>query len=502
MCDPWAELDTIIRHQGNYVEIEREKTEILHWRTRAERAEQEVLVWKEKTRKLAEAVREERDLHEASYNELFEERNTLEEKCSLLEEKMLKLIETVKTQRSKNMTGSQIAREAAIPNTNNSNAELLREMEQRLKQANQESENRKVELAESRERAALLEAKLRQIAEALKVERESNQKATIESQKVEIDLLKSKLVEFAKREQALQERLKERLNDSGANAQTAEARLREMEDKLQRIAQGVRKEREQKAKELNDLKQEKEKLDKLLDLHQTKLKAMETELYETRSSKIAQSSQEEAMLWKLKAEEAIERANRTEIDSTERIETYKNKVKQILMQQDAKMKQLGFSASATPTAAPTAAVGALQQRLHEATQQCHLLEQRNRELENELAARPYADLPLLTTAGLPPAIPADAPPPPPAAAPPPPPPPQVQAVGGASSSLADALKNKALKKTTPTAPKPSTAPAGPNLAQMAAELANQRRQRMLNNTANKGFRKSVRLDIILADINS
>jgi len=49
-------------------------------------------------------------------------------------------------------------------------------------------------------RAALLEAKLRQIAEALKVERESNQKATIESQKVEIDLLKSKLVEFAKRE--------------------------------------------------------------------------------------------------------------------------------------------------------------------------------------------------------------------------------------------------------------------------------------------------------------
>lgn len=175
MCDPWAELDTIIRHQGNYVEIEREKTEILHWRTRAERAEQEVLVWKEKTRKLAEAVREERDLHEASYNELFEERNTLEEKCSLLEEKMLKLIETVKTQRSKNMTGSQIAREAAIPNTNNSNAELLREMEQRLKQANQESENRKVELAESRERAALLEAKLRQIAEALKVERESNQ---------------------------------------------------------------------------------------------------------------------------------------------------------------------------------------------------------------------------------------------------------------------------------------------------------------------------------------
>lgn len=117
-----------------------------------------------------------------------------------------------------------------------------------------------------------------------------------------------------------------------------------MEDKLQRIAQGVRKEREQKAKELNDLKQEKEKLDKLLDLHQTKLKAMETELYETRSSKIAQSSQEEAMLWKLKAEEAIERANRTEIDSTERIETYKNKVKQILMQQDAKMKQLGFSA--------------------------------------------------------------------------------------------------------------------------------------------------------------
>lgn len=300
----------------------------------------------------------------------------------------------------------------------------------------------------------------------------------------------------------MQERLKERLNDSGANAQTAEARLREMEDKLQRIAQGVRKEREQKAKELNDLKQEKEKLDKLLDLHQTKLKAMETELYETRSSKIAQSSQEEAMLWKLKAEEAIERANRTEIDSTERIETYKNKVKQILMQQDAKMKQLGFSASATPTAAPTAAVGALQQRLHEATQQCHLLEQRNRELENELAARPYADLPLLTTAGLPPAIPADAPPPPPAAAPPPPPPPQVQAVGGASSSLADALKNKALKKTTPTAPKPSTAPAGPNLAQMAAELANQRRQRMLNNTANKGFRKSVRLDIILADINS
>jgi len=48
--------------------------------------------------------------HVQSYNELFEERNTLEEKCSLLEEKMLKLIETVKTQRSKNMTGSQVSK--------------------------------------------------------------------------------------------------------------------------------------------------------------------------------------------------------------------------------------------------------------------------------------------------------------------------------------------------------------------------------------------------------
>jgi uncharacterized membrane protein YqiK len=42
-----------------------QKTELVHWKTRAERAEREARAWQEKTRRMAEAVKEERDLHEA-----------------------------------------------------------------------------------------------------------------------------------------------------------------------------------------------------------------------------------------------------------------------------------------------------------------------------------------------------------------------------------------------------------------------------------------------------
>ena len=111
----------------------------MHWKTRAERAEREARAWQEKTRRLAEAVKEERDLHEVvrglylclyqcvhaallltltmsdgggdcqSYNDLLKDKNSLEEKCSLLESKMLKLIDMVKSGKF-SQSGSQVAR--------------------------------------------------------------------------------------------------------------------------------------------------------------------------------------------------------------------------------------------------------------------------------------------------------------------------------------------------------------------------------------------------------
>jgi hypothetical protein len=114
-----------------------QRTELVHWKTRAERAEREARAWQEKTRRLAEAVKEERDLHEVvrglclylcvhaarlltlavsdgggdcqSYNDLLKDKNSLEEKCSLLESKMLKLIDMVKSGKF-SQSGSQVAR--------------------------------------------------------------------------------------------------------------------------------------------------------------------------------------------------------------------------------------------------------------------------------------------------------------------------------------------------------------------------------------------------------
>ncbi|ELR14435.1 WH2 motif domain containing protein [Acanthamoeba castellanii str. Neff] len=502
MSDAWTELDSIIRHQGDYAEVERERTELVHWKTRAERAEREARAWQEKTRRLAEAVKEERDLHEVSYNDLLKDKNSLEEKCSLLESKMLKLIDMVKSGKF-SQSGSQIQ---MSPRANDS-ADLVVEMEKRLKEANQQAEKSNIELAQSKERVSLIEGKLRQLAEVLRAEREASQKSAAENQSIEIDLLKKKLGEAAQREQTLKAELSQAQQSSSqtspqaANAHESERKVKELEDKLQKIAVGVRKERELKAAEVSDLKTANEKLSKRLEIYQERLTAVEQELQAKAGSNGGDDGKKELRMWREKAEEAEERAKRAEMDAQDKISDYRIKVKHLLVQQEAKFKEQSSGGGQQHSGA------------EEAEQRCRALEQRNRELEAALAALQTNSSAAPITA--PPPMGMGAPPPPPPAgmgAPPPPPPtappPPSGARSGPPASLMDAIKQGASLKKAPAggAPKPKpavSAPAGPNLAQMAAELANQRRQRMLNSTqTDRGFRRSVRLDIILEDVNN
>lgn len=104
-----------------------------------------------------------------------------------------------------------------------------------------------------------------------------------------------------------------------------------------KIAIAVRKEREMKAKEIQDLVNDKNEVANLLKIHQEKLQAMEKELRERGASSV--SAHEDLDVWKKKSEDAETRAENAERNAEQKVNELKSKVKQLLMQQEAKYKQ-------------------------------------------------------------------------------------------------------------------------------------------------------------------
>jgi len=368
MCDPWAELDNIIRHHGDYTGVENEKNSILAWKMRAETAEREVQVWQGRMKDLVEAVKEERQLREESFNELTRVKNALEERCSLLEVKMLKLIET-----SKNEQASEWAHKSA---------ELTLEMENKLKEANGESERLRFELAQSQERVSSLENKIRQLVEIIKTERESSKKSG--EDKIELELLHSRLAEAAQREQALQAEVS-RLSEVNRGAQMAnstnqaELRVKELEDKLKKVGVAVMKDREKKSREILELMNANEDLTKRLQIHQEKLRDLEKEL--GRCGPTDSDSMEELQRLRKRVEGAESRAHDAEKLAEQRINDFKVKIKQLFAQQEAKYKQqLASTNSSSRPLVPLTA----EQRLQELEQRCQMLERQNQDFEAKL----------------------------------------------------------------------------------------------------------------------
>jgi hypothetical protein len=232
--------------------------------------------------------------------------------------------------------------------------------------------------------------------------------------------------------------------------QDAERKVKELEAKLLKIAIGVRKERELKATEVNELKATNDKLAKQMELYQERLTSLEKEMNASGGSKGVSAAQqdEQLRLWRQKADDAEERAKRAEMDAQDKISDYKIKVKHLLVQQEAKFKEQSGQHSSTAAA-------------EEAERRCRALEQRNRELEAALAAQSSAG----PSISAPPMSMGAPPPPPPAAAvaaPPPPPPPSGGGAtrSGQPASLMDAIKQGTSLKKAPAGGAPKPKPAG------------------------------------------
>jgi len=524
MGDPWDELDALISEHdtpptsSNKPSVATVQTfgvvtggggGVAEWQGRAIKAEKEVEMLKDRLLKLVEAVKEERAMQEAAYQELEREKKKSDERVNTLETKLLKLIEYVRADRAKKSD------EPVRIQTKDNSAELLAEAEKKIAEVTQQYQQTAQQLAQSKEQLKLMESKLLRAAEVLKSEREQTVKALqadAEHQK-QCSALQEALRVAKQREEELKadiQRLNQKVGVAESNTQVKEAllqaqqkqmqaenRAKTIEEKLVKLLTAFKAEKARLEAELVEAQQRNGSLTKSVELYEKKLAEVQASILNNmnnnNNNKSGNGKYDEEYVQSLekRVAEAEQQVKQMEEETEKKLAVYMEKIKQYVAQQEQRLNVLREQQLQQPRAAP-----ALANTLPE--------------LEE-----PSWELPPPPSAGMPPPPPPPAssgmPPPPP---PGPPPPPEVKASGsgGAAGGLLGALQATSLKKT----PKPTnekdkaqgkSKPAGGgidmgNLAAMALELAKQRQQRIATVSTSPSIRRSVRLDVMLDDFAS
>ncbi|KAL6067478.1 hypothetical protein QOT17_008878 [Balamuthia mandrillaris] len=544
---PWDDLDRFIaEHESS------EEPSLDQLRARCNKAEKEVEVLKERLAKFIEAIKEERALQEASYKELEEEKDQTEQRCNQLEAKLLKVIEAVRADRSRRLTASDLP---SPTSTNSLNNEALIEAQQGIEQAKKEAQEHKQAAAVAQERIKLLEANLRKLADALRAEREQNEK--LQANQPQFEKLQQQLKEAQTKETQLTEdmnKLKEQLAavSGGSEAvqkakqviqqlqtqyQEAQNKSNDLEAKLINLINVIKQERARYARDLEDSKTSNEELKRSVAIFEKKLQQL-TEAQQQRplaSSSSSSSPEDKEKIQQLEAQlrTANEKLSKMEAEKTQqqreteqKLEVYRDKLKELVSKSEAK----NAASSAAPTVELERKLFEATQRATEAENKAQHLELALKNLQEEVKAQKQkkmeededaslAAFAASASAAPPPPTPDFGPPPPPPSSAPPPPSlpsssPSKLPTGG-SGNRGDLLKQiqqgKRLRKAA-TSPRPvppiNIAPAakkGPggdgldfgNLAGMASQLAKERRARITAQQNKQGFRRSVRLDVLL-----
>ncbi|KAL6063902.1 hypothetical protein QOT17_011210 [Balamuthia mandrillaris] len=322
--------------------------------------------------------------------------------------------------------------------------------------------------------------------------------------------------------------------------QEAQNKSNDLEAKLVNLINVIKQERARYARDLEDSKTSNEELKRSVAIFEKKLQQLaEAQQQRPLASPASSSSPEDKeKIQQLEAQlrTADEKLSKMEAEKTQhqreteqKLEVYRDKLKELVSKSEAK----NAASSAAPTVELERKLFEATQRATEAENKAQSLELALKNLQEEVKAQKHkkmeedenaslAAFAASASAAPPPPTPDFGPPPPPPSSAPPPPSlpsssPSKLPTGGSSGNRGDLLKQiqqgKKLRKAA-TSPRPvppiNIAPAakkgpggdGPgldfgNLAGMASQLAKERRARITAQQNKQGFRRSVRLDVLL-----